>query len=104
MLRERALLTVPAEPTAASQLASRYTNAELGHIDVSHDSHGTTFNFGAWKSYMATRKNPDGTISFFTIDPGESGFEFVVSSESGKRGLIIRDGQHEYHYVEAPPN
>ena len=52
---------------------------------------------------MATRKNPDGTISFFTIHPGESGFEFVVSSESGKRGLIIRDGQHEYHYVEAPP-
>jgi CubicO group peptidase (beta-lactamase class C family) len=104
MLRERALLTVPAEPTAASQLASRYTNAELGHIDVSHDPQGTTFNFGAWKSYMATRKNPDGTISFFTIDPGESGFEFVVSSESGKRVLIIRDGQHEYHYLEAPPN
>ncbi len=102
MQKERALLTVPADPAASTQLASHYTNDELGHIDVSRDSHGTIFDFGAWKSYVATRKNPDGTISFFTIDPGEAGFEFVVSSESGRRGLITRDGQHEYRYVEAP--
>jgi hypothetical protein len=44
---------------------------------------------------MASRKNPDGTISFITIAPGVSGGEFVVGF-GPKRTLIIRDAQHEY--------
>jgi hypothetical protein len=99
--KERALLTVPADPAFASALAARYTNAELGHIDVSTDAQGLVFDFGAWKSHMASRKYPDGTISLITIDPGEGGLEFVITTQSGKRGLIIRDGQHEYKYSEA---
>ncbi len=51
---------------------------------------------------MASRKNDDRTVSFITIDPGvTNGFEFVVSERSGKRALIIRDGQHEYVFTEA---
>jgi hypothetical protein len=50
---------------------------------------------------MASRKYPDGTISLITIDPGEGGFEFVMTTQSGKRALIIRDGQHEYKYTGA---
>jgi hypothetical protein len=60
----------------------------------------TTFDFGEWKSAVASRKNDDGTISFITIDPTNSGFEFVVSERGGKRVLIIRDGQHEYVFNE----
>jgi hypothetical protein len=41
---------------------------------------------------MASRKNPDGTISFLTIVPGFSGLEFVV----GDKTLTLRDAQHEY--------
>jgi CubicO group peptidase (beta-lactamase class C family) len=99
--KERALLTVPADPALASALAAHYTNAELGHIDVSTDAQGLVFDFGAWKSHMASRKYPDGTISLITIDPGEGGFEFVMTTQGGKRGLVIRDGQHEYKYTEA---
>ena len=44
---------------------------------------------------MASRKNPDGTISFLTTTPGLLGFEFVVGSGAAKT-LITRDGQHEY--------
>ena len=29
----------------------------------------STFDFGEWKSAVASRKNDDGTISFITIDP-----------------------------------
>ena len=50
---------------------------------------------------MASRKNDDGTISFITIDPTRSGFEFVKAERNGKRALIIRDGQHEYVFTEA---
>jgi hypothetical protein len=61
----------------------------------------TVFDFGEWKSTVASRKNDDGTISFITIDPSVSGLEFVVGERSGKRVLIIRDGQHEYVFNEA---
>jgi hypothetical protein len=62
---------------------------------------GVVFDFGAWKSHVASRKNDDGTVSFITTDPTNDGFEFVVASRSGKRALVIRDGQHEYVYLAA---
>ena len=40
----------------------------------------TTFDFGEWKSEVASRKNDDGTVSFITMDPTNMGFEFVVLS------------------------
>ena len=49
---------------------------------------------------MASRKNDDGSISFITIDPKKAGFKFVVGQRDAKRVLIIRDGQHEYAFVE----
>ncbi len=61
----------------------------------------TTFDFGEWKSTVASRKNDDGTISFITIDPTHDGFEFVVAERAGKRVLIISDGQHQYVFTEA---
>jgi hypothetical protein len=64
----------------------------------------TTFDFGEWRSKVASPKNDDGSISFITIDPGvgaEDAFEFVAEERGGKRVLIIRDGQHEYIFTEA---
>ena len=55
----------------------------------------TYFDFGEWKSEVATKKNPDGTISFETIVPGMAGFEFVVGT-GPKKTLTTRDAQHEY--------
>jgi hypothetical protein len=48
---------------------------------------------------MGSRKNPDGTVSFITTEPGMNGYEFVVGS-GGKRTLIVRDAQHEYAFTE----
>ena len=96
---ERKLVTVPADPTEAGALASRYANDALGELAVSHAGGATTFDFGEWKSEVASRKNPDGTVSFITTTPGVVGFEFVVGSGS-KRTLVIRDAQHEYVFAE----
>jgi hypothetical protein len=60
----------------------------------------TMFDFGFWKSKVASRKNDDGTTSFVTIDPTNAGFNVVVTTKDGKRGLVLRDGQHEYHCTE----
>jgi hypothetical protein len=46
---------------------------------------------------MASRKNPDGSVSFLTTVPGGQGFEFTVGAGE-KRTLVIRDAQHEYVY------
>jgi hypothetical protein len=92
---ERKLLTVPADGAQSATLAARYSNPALGEIAVSRAGGKTVFDFGEWKSEVASRKNPDGTVSFLTIAPGISGFEFVVGTGS-KKTLITRDAQHEY--------
>jgi len=96
---DRKLLTIPADANARAKLARHYTNASLGEIAVSTSGSATVFDFGEWKSEVASRKNPDGTISFITIVPGMIGSEFVVGS-GPKRTLITRDAQHEYVFGE----
>jgi CubicO group peptidase (beta-lactamase class C family) len=92
---ERKLLTVPADPSESAKLAPRYANAALGEIGVRRANGATVFDFGEWRSEVASKKNPDGTISFITTAPGISGFEFVVGAGPTKT-LVTRDAQHEY--------
>jgi CubicO group peptidase (beta-lactamase class C family) len=96
---DRRLFTIPADKNEARTLATHYANSSLGEIGVSTLGDSTIFDFGEWKSEVASRKNPDGTISFITIVPGASGFEFTVGSGS-KKTLTIRDAQHEYVFEE----
>jgi hypothetical protein len=95
MAVEYELLVVPADSTESAKLADRYRNGSLGDIEVSRVDGVTTFDFGEWQSEVGSRKNPDGTISFMTIAPGNTGLEFVVHAGEDK-ALIMRDAQHEY--------
>jgi CubicO group peptidase (beta-lactamase class C family) len=96
---DRKLLVVPADPKESAKLAKRYVNASLGELSVSNSGSSTIFDFGEWKSEVASRKNPDGTTSFLTIVPGVLTGEFVVGS-GPKRTLLTRDAQHEYVFEE----
>jgi len=97
---QRKRLTVPADPAQAAKLADRYRNPAVGSIQVDRSGKNLVFNFGAWRSDVASRKNDDGSLSFVTISPGSDGFEFVVSGTADNRKLILRDDQHEYVYDE----
>ncbi len=99
MAADRQLLDRPADRQAVGKLASRYSNSALGEIAVSGDDEVTVFDFGEWHSEVATRQNPDGTVSFITITPGMIGFEFVVG-DGDQRTLVVRDAQHEYVFEE----
>jgi hypothetical protein len=99
--KERERLVVPPDPAAAGKLAARYVNTALGEVTVRKEGSATVFDVGEWKSAVASRKNDDGTISFITIDPTLSGFEFVVADKEGRRRLVTRDAQHEYVFEEA---
>jgi DNA/RNA endonuclease YhcR with UshA esterase domain len=70
----------------------------MGDIEVHREGDRTVFDFGEFRSEVASRENPDGSISFVTIDPGIGGFDFVVSDDAGKT-LTIRDSQHEYIFT-----
>jgi hypothetical protein len=99
MAADRKLLDLPADRQAVGKLASKYSNSALGEITVSRDGEATVFDFGEWQSEVATRQNPDGTISFITVTPGMIGFEFVVG-DGDQRTLVVRDAQHEYVFEE----
>lgn len=95
---DRKLLTVPADAVVSSKLAESFHSEALGDIDVHRDGGRTVFDFGEFHSEVASRRNPDDSISLITIDPGIRGFEFVVSDGAGKT-LTIRDAQHEYVFT-----
>jgi CubicO group peptidase (beta-lactamase class C family) len=90
----RKLLTIPADGGAAEKLAARYSNEALGDIRVIRDGGKTIFDFGEWKSEVASRREPDGSLTFVTITPGIEGLEFIP--DSARQTLTTRDAQHEY--------
>jgi len=96
MAAERKELQVPADRAEAVKLAAHYRNVDLGDIEVSHTSSATWFDFGSWRSEMATLRNGDGSISFVTISPGRRGFEFKVGGREGESALTLHDAQNVY--------
>ena len=101
-IAERKTLTFPADPATAAGLASRYVSSDLGTLAFTRKNGQLFAGNGVWDLPMATRVNADGSKSVVTAATGLTGIEFVIADAGGKRGLVIRDGQHEYRYTEAP--
>jgi hypothetical protein len=99
--KDRERLMAPADPGEVRKLANSYTSPALGTLRVRAEDGAAIFDFGKWRSSVASRKNDDGTTSFISIDPTINGFNFVVGERDGKRALVIRDAQHEYAFVES---
>ena len=85
LAKERERLVVPAAPHLVAKLALRYSSPALGELTVVRDAGATTFDFGDWKSKVASRKNDDGTVSFITTDSTNVGFElsWLINPENG---------------------
>src|SRR5262249_49942813 len=101
LAEKRKLVTLPADADDAAKLAPRYANDELGEIAVRRDGSAVVFDFGEWKSEVASHRNSDGSVSFRTVDAGIWGFEleFVVDNRA-KRTLKVREEGHEYTFTE----
>jgi CubicO group peptidase (beta-lactamase class C family) len=90
---------VPPEAEPVSRLADAYRSPVLGDITITRTGQDVVFQFGGWKSRVATKRNPDGTISFITIDPGARGFEIAAPKVEGDfQQLTLRDPQHVYPF------
>lgn len=101
--KDRERLVLPAEKSVTDQLARHYHSTELGALAVRHTGKETIVDIGEWKSVVASRKNDDGSHSLITTSPGLVGFEFVLDKKMNKRVLVVRDGQHDYTFIETTP-
>ena len=80
-------------PPRSPGTTQRYHQEDAPTIsDADYDTQGdtTVFDFGPWRSAVASRRNDDGTTSFISIDPTVDGFNFVVGPKDGKRALTVR--------------
>ena len=90
---------VPSEAGPVGRLADLYRSPVLGDITISRAGEDVVFQFGGWKSRVATKRNPDETTSFITTDPGTRGFEFASPKTDGSyEQLTLRDPQHVYPF------
>jgi CubicO group peptidase (beta-lactamase class C family) len=97
----RARLTLPGDPAVLAGLARTYRNAaDNGTIRISDRDGGKWINAGFVEGPLATRTNPDGTVSIASAGPGAIGVEAVVGRRDGLKTLTVREGQHEYVYTE----
>ena len=98
---EVARLRTPADPAEADRLAAAYADdGRMGRVEVVRDGDRTLFDFGEWRSEVASRRNDDGTVSFVLAEPGMLGWQFVVADADGKRGLVARTAQQEFRLRE----
>ena len=94
-------LTVPGDPEVLAGLAARYESPGLGPLTIFENEGETWVEAGAIRAPIATRDNPDGTVSIVSIGPGIISLEAEIGERDGLRTLTARDSQHEYVYVEA---
>jgi CubicO group peptidase (beta-lactamase class C family) len=97
---KRRLVTLPADPADAAKLAPRYASDELGEIAVRREGPSVFFDFGEWKSEVASHRNPDGSVSFRPVDAGIWGFNLEFVLDGANRTLKLREGPHEYTLTE----
>lgn len=98
---ERERLTVPADRAAAAVLATEYRSAALGTLRVDREGERIWFDFGGWRSEVASLADGRGGTSFITISPGLAGYVFEPTVRDGKRILVTREAQNAYEFEEA---
>jgi hypothetical protein len=60
-------MTIPADAPESAKLANHCANGSLGEITVSTSGAAKIFDFGEWKSELASRKNPVPRRTLFFI-------------------------------------
>jgi CubicO group peptidase (beta-lactamase class C family) len=96
----RAKLTIPGEPAVLANLAGAYRSKEGLNVVFSEKDGRKYVRAGFVEGPVATRRNPDGSVSIVSAGPGFIGLDALIGSTGGKRTLSVRDGQNEYLYTE----
>jgi CubicO group peptidase (beta-lactamase class C family) len=93
-------LDIPGDPAVLDALAPAYESPGIGTITIFENEGRTWIEAGSIRAPLATRQNPDGTVSIVSIGPGAISLEAEVGMDDGARTLTLRDSQHVYLYTE----
>ena len=93
-------LDIPGDPAVLDDLAPAYESPGIGTIAIFENEGRTWIEAGSIRARLATRQNPDGTVSIVSVGPGAISLEAEVGTQDGARTLTLRDSQHVYLYTE----
>ncbi len=93
-------LDIPGDLEVLNSLAADYESPGIGTMTVFEQDGRTWIEAGSIKAPLATRENPDGTVSIVSVGPGVISLEAEVGTSDGAKTLTVRDSQHEYVYTE----
>jgi CubicO group peptidase (beta-lactamase class C family) len=94
-------LTSPGDPATLTGLANHYANDVLGRLDIRSDTGQVIFDPDMWSSTVATKANPDGTVSLILTNGSFLGMPYVIGRDGDKRTLTLSDAQRTYVFKEA---
>lgn len=101
LAKERAELTIPADPKVVADLALQYHSLELGTIDIRRENGSTILDTGIWSAPLATKSNDDGTMSLIVTEGAARGYvDLIIGITDGNRTLSLLDSQHSYIFTE----
>jgi len=98
-VQRRATMTVPLAAETLRALAAVYAHPALGTIRVITEGATTWFDFGGWRTQVASTLAGTQTV-LESISPSTQGIRFTLSNIEGKRALILDDGQRTYTFLE----
>jgi hypothetical protein len=101
MAAYREQVALPADASAVAALSPRYVSPLLGELRVIREPGATWFDFGAWRSEVASSVDEEGRTVFTTISPGVQGYSFVVSRENDRAALSLL-GALNHSFVAGP--
>src|SRR3546814_9036373 len=88
-------LIFPGDPAVLAKLARHYRDPEVGQISVGEQGGQKWIKAGFVEGPIATRANPDGSVSIVSVGPGNIGVEALVGTADGKRTLTSNDRSEE---------
>ncbi len=103
LAKAEAEIVFPADPAIMDTIATRYESPELGAIVFRRDDTGSVMETGQWETPVATRKNPDGSVSIYPLHDanfGEWHFSLTIGKADDRRTLTWNDVQRTYVFTE----
>lgn len=96
--RSRSAWEVPPSTEISAKLAFAYHNDVLGKIDVEVTEGSVKLHFGGWRTRVAAKPNPDGSVSFVPIDLGTFLTFISPAAEGPIRELELRGAQSSFRF------
>lgn len=96
--RSRASWVVPPNPEISAKLAFAYGNDVLGKIDVEVAAESVKLHFGGWRTRVAAKPNPDGSISFVPIDVAPFLTFTAIAGDGRIEELELRAPQSRFRF------